>query len=138
LLERFKSQIGSALFATDSFWQGVDVHGEALECVIMPRLPFRVPSEPIIQARVEHIEQRGGNSFMEYSVPQAVIKFKQGFGRLIRRKSDFGAIVIFDNRVITKYYGRIFLQSLPQCRVAAGPSERVFQELEGFYRGQRR
>jgi ATP-dependent DNA helicase DinG len=137
LLENFKRQVGSALFATDSFWQGVDVHGEALECVIIPRLPFKVPSEPVLEARVEAIERRGGNSFMEYSVPQAVIKFKQGFGRLIRRKTDFGAIVIFDNRIATKFYGRLFLESLPECRLAAGNSDEVFAEMAAFYKRQR-
>jgi len=137
LLERFRRQIGSVLFATDSFWQGVDVHGEALECVIIPRLPFRVPSEPIIEARVEAIDKSGGNSFMDYSVPQAVIKLKQGFGRLIRRKTDFGAIVIFDNRVVTKRYGRVFLESLPECRTVVGRSEEVFAEMKKFYHAQR-
>ncbi len=137
LLERFKAQVGSVLFGTDSFWQGVDVHGEALECVIIPRLPFRVPSEPIIEARVEAIDKAGGNSFMEFSVPQAVIKFKQGFGRLIRRKSDFGVIAIFDNRIATKFYGKLFMESLPECRIAAGESEEVFEEMRKFYKRQR-
>jgi len=137
LLENFKRQVGSVLFATDSFWQGVDVHGEALECVIIPRLPFKVPTEPVLEARVEAIERRGGNPFMEYSVPQAVIKFKQGFGRLIRRKSDFGAIVIFDNRLVTKFYGRLFLESLPECRIAGGKSDDVFAEMAAFYKRQR-
>jgi ATP-dependent DNA helicase DinG len=137
LLENFKRQVGSVLFATDSFWQGVDVHGEALECVIIPRLPFKVPSEPVLEARVEAIERRGGNSFMEYSVPQAVIKFKQGFGRLIRRKSDFGAIVIFDNRIVKKFYGRAFMDSLPECRIAGGASDEVFAEMAAFYKRQR-
>jgi ATP-dependent DNA helicase DinG len=137
LLERFKSDIGSVLFATDSFWQGVDVHGEALECVIIPRLPFRVPTEPIIEARVEAIDRSGGNSFMEYSVPQAVIKFNQGFGRLIRRKTDFGVVAIFDNRIVTKQYGRLFMESLPECRVVGGKSEEVFEEMAKFYRSRR-
>ena len=137
LLERFKAQVGSVLFGTDSFWQGVDVHGEALECVIMPRLPFRVPTEPLIEARVEAIDKAGGNSFMEFSVPQAVIKFKQGFGRLIRRKSDFGVIAIFDNRIATKFYGKIFMESLPECRIAAGATEEVFAEMIKFYKRQR-
>lgn len=137
LLENFKRQVGSVLFATDSFWQGVDVHGEALECVIIPRLPFKVPTEPVLEARVEAIDRRGGNSFMEYSVPQAVIKFKQGFGRLIRRKSDFGTIVIFDNRIVTKQYGRLFLESLPESRIAAGKSDDVFAEMAAFYKRQR-
>lgn len=137
LLERFKKNVGAVLFGTDSFWQGVDVHGEALECVIIPKLPFRVPTEPVIEARVEAIDKRGGNSFMEYSVPQAVIKLKQGFGRLIRRKTDFGAIVIFDNRIVTKRYGQVFLESLPECRTVVGPSEEVFEEMTKFYRAQR-
>lgn len=137
LLERFKAQVGSVLFGTDSFWQGVDVHGEALECVIIPRLPFRVPTEPIIEARVEAIDKAGGNSFMEFSVPQAVIKFKQGFGRLIRRKSDFGVIAIFDNRIATKFYGKLFMESLPECRIAGGASEEVFEEMKKFYKRQR-
>ncbi len=137
LLERFKSNLGAVLFGTDSFWQGVDVHGEALECVIIPRLPFRVPTEPIIEARVEAIDKRGGNSFMDFSVPQAVIKFKQGFGRLIRRKSDFGVIAVFDNRIATKRYGRLFMESLPECRVAGGATEEVFEEMAKFYRRMR-
>lgn len=137
LLERFKAQVGSVLFGTDSFWQGVDVHGEALECVIIPRLPFRVPTEPLIEARVEAIDKAGGNSFMEFSVPQAVIKFKQGFGRLIRRKSDFGVIAIFDNRIATKFYGKLFMESLPECRIAAGANEEVFEEMKKFYKRQR-
>ena len=137
LLENFKKQVGSVLFATDSFWQGVDVHGEALECVIIPRLPFKVPTEPVLEARVEAIEKRGGNSFMEYSVPQAVIKFKQGFGRLIRRKSDFGTIVILDNRIATKFYGRAFMESLPECPIAGGKSDDVFAEMAAFYKRQR-
>lgn len=137
LLERFKGRMGSVLFGTDSFWQGVDVHGEALECVIIPRLPFRVPTEPIIEARVEAIDKHGGNSFMDFSVPQAVIKFKQGFGRLIRRKTDFGVIAIFDNRIATKRYGRLFMESLPECRVAGGSCEEVFEEIRSFYRRMR-
>jgi len=132
LIEKFRNDLNSVLFATESFWQGVDVQGEALQSVIFPRLPFKVPSEPIIEARVEAIDRAGGNSFMEYSVPQAVIKFKQGFGRLIRSKRDFGTIVIFDRRVITKSYGRLFLQSLPPCRVVTGASERIFSAMKDF------
>lgn len=134
LLDKFRSDVNSVLFATESFWQGVDVHGEALQSVIFPRLPFKVPSEPVIEARVEAIDRHGGNSFMEYTVPQAVIKFKQGFGRLIRRKSDFGTIVIFDRRVVTKSYGRLFLQSLPPCRVVTGTSQGIFPAMEDFLR----
>ncbi|HEX9654623.1 MAG TPA: helicase C-terminal domain-containing protein, partial [bacterium] len=133
LLERFKNDVTSVLFATDSFWEGVDVHGEALELVIITKLPFKVPSEPIIEARVEAIERRGGNAFLEYALPQAAIKFRQGFGRLIRRKSDRGAVLILDKRVITKSYGRIFLKSLPECRHVAGPAAEVFNEMRDFF-----
>ncbi len=132
LLHLFREKTTSVLFATDSFWEGVDVQGESLVHVIIPRLPFRVPSEPVIEARVEAIEQRGGNSFMEYTVPQAVIKFKQGFGRLIRNKTDYGAITILDSRIASKPYGRIFLSSLPDCQVVIGDSEQVFGRIETF------
>ncbi|MFQ5709872.1 MAG: helicase C-terminal domain-containing protein [bacterium] len=133
LLVRFKDDTSSVLFATDSFWEGVDVHGEALESVIITKLPFKVPSEPVVEARVEAIERRGGNAFMEYTVPQAAIKFRQGFGRLIRRKSDRGSVVILDKRVIQKRYGRIFLNSLPKCRIVAGSTDEVFAEMASFF-----
>lgn len=133
LLERFKNDVSSVLFATDSFWEGVDVHGEALELVIITKLPFKVPSEPIIEARVEAIERRGGNAFLEYALPQAAIKFRQGFGRLIRRKTDRGAVLVLDKRVMTKSYGRIFLNSLPKCKIVAGPSAEVFNEMREFF-----
>ncbi|MFQ5629635.1 MAG: ATP-dependent DNA helicase [bacterium] len=132
LLNRFRTDISSVLFATDSFWEGVDVPGEALMQVIIPRLPFRVPSEPVIEARVEAIDKSGGNSFMEYSVPQAVLKFKQGFGRLIRNRSDYGAILLLDNRVVSKHYGRLFLASLPECNVVVGTADEVFASIGEF------
>ena len=128
LTEIFKQDKTSVLFATDSFWEGVDVAGEALENVILTKLPFSVPKEPVIEARIEAIEQAGGNPFLEYSVPQAVIKFKQGFGRLIRSKSDRGSIMIFDRRVVDKTYGKIFLRSLPECRLAQGKRERSLRK----------
>ncbi len=134
LLERFKNDVSSVLFATDSFWEGIDVHGEALESVIITKLPFKVPTEPIIEARVEAIERRGGYAFFEYTVPQAAIKFRQGFGRLIRRKTDRGSVLILDKRVIQKSYGRIFLNSLPECHIIAAPSQQVFQEMQHFFR----
>jgi ATP-dependent DNA helicase DinG len=133
LLQRFKNDTDSVLFATDSFWEGVDVEGEALSSVIITKLPFRVPSEPIIEARIEAIELRGGNAFAEYTVPQAAIKFKQGFGRLIRRRTDRGSVLIMDNRVIEKSYGRIFLNSLPDCRIVSGSAEQVELELRRFH-----
>lgn len=132
LLNRFRTDRSSVLFATDSFWEGVDVKGDALVNVIIPRLPFRVPSDPVIEARVEAIEKRGGNAFLEYSVPQAVLKFKQGFGRLIRSRSDYGLILILDRRVVSKFYGRVFLASLPECNVVIGAAEEVFGEMTSF------
>lgn len=133
LLEQFRREPESVLFATDSFWEGVDVAGDALQCVILARLPFRVPSEPILEARAEAITQAGGNAFMQYSVPQAIIKLRQGFGRLIRRRTDRGVVVILDNRVVTKYYGRAFLSSLPDAPLIKGRADDVWRQLELFF-----
>ena len=133
LLARFRNTPGSVLFGTDSFWEGVDVQGDALGLVIITRLPFRVPSEPILEARSEHISRSGGDPFMEYTVPQAVIKFKQGFGRLIRSRDDRGGVLILDSRVLTKGYGRIFLKSLPDLRVIATGKKELLEGLQQFY-----
>jgi len=117
LLDKFKSDINSVLFGLDSFWMGVDVPGEALSNLIITRLPFQVPDHPVVQAKMEYIEKRGGNSFYEYSLPEAILKFRQGIGRLIRHRNDQGIIAILDNRIITKSYGKYFINSLDECEI---------------------
>ncbi len=117
LLEKFKETPNAVLFATSSFWQGVDVRGEQLSCVIIDKLPFAVPSDPIVAARTRYIDENGGKSFFEYSVPNAVITLKQGIGRLIRSKTDKGVIALLDSRLRTKGYGKDFLNSLPRTKI---------------------
>ncbi len=134
LLSRFRSTPGAVLFGTDSFWEGVDVQGRALELVAITRLPFRVPTDPVQEARAEQIAARGGDPFMEYTVPQAVLKFKQGFGRLIRSREDRGVVLILDRRIVSKGYGRLFLHSLPPARTATGDREEVLGEMAAFFR----
>jgi len=117
LLESFRADRRSVLLGTDSFWQGVDVQGEALRNVIITRLPFTVPDRPMIEARTQRIKARGGNAFMEYSLPEAILKFKQGFGRLIRSKQDRGCVAVLDSRITTKHYGKKFVHALPDMPV---------------------
>jgi ATP-dependent DNA helicase DinG len=116
LLEEFRLTPNAVLFATASFWQGVDVQGEQLSCVIIDRLPFAVPTDPVVAARVRCVDEAGGNAFFQYQVPSAVITLKQGFGRLIRSLHDRGLLCLLDNRVLKKQYGRVFLESLPPYR----------------------
>jgi ATP-dependent DNA helicase DinG len=116
LLEEFRLTPNCVLFATSSFWQGVDVQGEQLSCVIIDRLPFAVPSDPVVAARVKAIDAEGGNAFFQYQVPAAVITLKQGFGRLIRSLHDRGLLALLDNRILKKAYGRVFVESLPNYR----------------------
>jgi ATP-dependent DNA helicase DinG len=117
LLEEFRRDVRSVLFGLDSFWMGIDVPGEALEHVIITRLPFAVPNHPLIEAKMEQIETRGGNSFTEYTLPEAVLKLRQGVGRLLRSREDRGMVTILDSRILSRQYGRIFLSSLPHCPV---------------------
>ncbi len=136
LLRTFAAGPQTALFGTDSFWEGVDVPGKALSCVILPRLPFRVPSEPVQLARAERIEARGGNSFADLSVPQAVLKFRQGFGRLIRHRHDRGVVIVLDRRITTKHYGKKFLGSLPvELTPQKVPMGDLLQQMRDFLRG---
>lgn len=117
MLELFRKNPRSVILGTSSFWTGVDVTGEALSNVIITKLPFAVPDHPLIAARSELIQARGGSSFSEYSLPEAVLKFRQGFGRLIRSRDDHGIVVILDGRIRSKYYGKVFLQSIPECPI---------------------
>ncbi len=117
LLDQFRSHDNAVLFGTSSFWQGIDVQGEKLRNVIIVKLPFSVPDEPLLEAKLEAIRKAGGNPFMDLQVPEAIIKLKQGFGRLIRSRTDKGIVVLLDNRVRSKRYGPLFLDSLPRCRV---------------------
>jgi ATP-dependent DNA helicase DinG len=128
LLEEFRLTPNAVLFATSSFWQGVDVQGEQLSCVIIDRLPFAVPSDPVVAARVKAIDASGGNAFFQYQVPAAVITLKQGFGRLIRSLHDRGLLVLLDNRILKKQYGRVFVDSLPNYKRTTD-----LRVVEGFF-----
>ena len=132
LLGRFRTDVASVLFATESFWEGVDAPGEALEVVIICRLPFRVPTEPVLVARTEALRARGGNPFFELALPEAVMKLKQGFGRLMRKRTDRGIVLITDGRIVKKSYGALFLQSLPRTRKCITDGAKIISEIESF------
>jgi len=132
LLASFLSDENSVLFATDSFWEGVDAPGDTLRLVILCRLPFRSPNDPVFQARCEALKNRGGNPFMDLSLPEAVMKLKQGFGRLMRRSSDHGVVAVLDGRLLHKRYGEIFMASLPETKTCFGSLETILNSMENF------
>lgn len=133
ILMQFREYRDSILFGTDSFWEGIDVPGEALEILFIPKLPFDVPTEPIVQARMDEIKKRGGNPFFEYSVPEAIIKLRQGFGRLIRTRTDHGAVIFGDNRLSRMQYGKQFMDSLPAKTMVYGKQDTLLKALDEFF-----
>jgi ATP-dependent DNA helicase DinG len=135
ILDRFRLDRASVLFATDSFWEGVDVRGEGLRLIVIGRLPFRVPNDPIVLARSETIEARGGSAFDDYALPQAVIKLRQGFGRLVRSHDDAGVVLIADSRIARKLYGEVFLSSLPPARLTIGETEETLAAVAKYFKG---
>lgn len=137
ILDRFRGDPSSVLFGTDSFWEGVSVRGDGLRLVIIPRLPFRVPTEPVAAARHDRLKERGQDPFRAYALPEAVLKLRQGFGRLIRSGTDRGAVLLLDRRIHEMWYGRVFLASLPPARRVVGPARAVMAELNRFFAGLR-
>ncbi|HYW12518.1 MAG TPA: helicase C-terminal domain-containing protein, partial [Longimicrobium sp.] len=133
LVERFTESGRGILLGTTSFWEGVDVPGQPLRGLIIPKLPFKVPSEPVTAARIEAIEQMGGNSFAQYMLPHAAIRMKQGFGRLIRSRDDHGVVMVLDGRIVKKSYGRYFIDSLPPAPLVKGPWKMVKEAMLRFY-----
>ena len=135
LLSRFKDDGRGILLGTTSFWEGVDVPGEALRGLVIQKLPFRVPTEPITAARMEAVERLGGDSFHDFMLPHAALRLKQGFGRLIRSRTDRGAVLVLDDRLVTKRYGRYLRDSLPDAPFVKGAWTDVRRHLEAFYSG---
>ena len=133
LLQEFRDRVDSVLLATSSFWQGIDIPGESLSCVLIDKLPFEVPDDPITAARLDRLAGSGKNGFYEYQVPRAAIQLKQGVGRLIRSSTDTGIIALFDSRLLTKSYGQVFLKSLPPCPVVHS-MEAIDEFLNGVLR----
>jgi ATP-dependent DNA helicase DinG len=130
LLEQFRADVSSVLFGLESFWTGIDVPGESLQHVIITRLPFAVPGHPFVEAKLEQIAARGGNGFAEYSLPDAVLRFRQGVGRLVRSASDTGIVTVLDSRILRKSYGRVFLQGIPRCPVEIWSADGTLEEID--------
>ncbi len=137
IINQFREYHESILFGTDSFWEGIDVPGEALELLLIAKLPFDVPSEPLVAAKMEEIKKNGGNPFIEFSVPEAIIKFRQGFGRLIRHKDDFGAVIVCDNRLSRMQYGKQFLNALPVEAKIYHAKDILFGDLKSWFAGRK-
>jgi len=133
LLERFKTLGNSVLFATDSFWEGVDIPGDSLSVVVISRLPFKVPTDPVTEAKIEHMKKQDIDSFREYILPHAVLRFKQGFGRLIRTKTDRGVVMVLDKRIVSKYYGKFFVNSVAGSNFFCGKTEQVLEKMRNFF-----
>ncbi len=132
IINNFKEEEKGVIFGTSSFWEGIDIQGEDLSCVVITKLPFLVPSEPIVEARVEKLKREGKNPFVHFMLPNAVIKFKQGFGRLVRSKDDRGVVVVFDQRLYSKSYGRVFLNSLPKTKICVDTFDEISKRLKDF------
>ena len=132
LTRNFQKYDKAILLGTSSFWEGIDIPGEDLTCLVIVRLPFSPPNEPYTEAKCEYVKQRGGNPFMDYSLPEAILRFKQGFGRLIRTETDRGIVVVFDRRIITTKYGQVFLQSIPQIEIKEAPIEELVKNIHSW------
>jgi ATP-dependent DNA helicase DinG len=128
MIKEFRKKRNAVLFGTNTFWQGVDIPGKALECVIIFKLPFAVPDNPVTESKIELIKLKGEDPFKNYQLPQAIIMLKQGFGRLIRTQTDYGVVVILDSRIKTRHYGKLFLDSLPKCKVT-----NKIKDIEDFF-----
>ena len=137
LLESLRVGAGEALLATDSFWEGIDVRGPALSLLVVTRLPFRVPTDPVLAARAERLQQEGGNAFTDLLVPMAVLKFKQGMGRLLRHRQDRGVALVLDPRILRRGYGRAFLESLGWGEPVVLPTSRVLEQVQAWFGRQK-